>query len=118
MLIYKNALDKIINNKTMTKVYFVEASSGSYDSHHTWIHAVYLKPQLAEEEKDRLNLEWEAKRNILPPFPVDEFGDLIDENLSEEEKNTYHTWWHNNYNAEEWNPAVVKEYEIGKIYNK
>lgn len=100
----------------MEKVYIVEASSGSYDDYHTWIHAVYLTPEEAGAEKDRLNLEWEAKKNILPPFPVDADEDLIDENLSPEEKKIYHIWWRNNFDAEEWNPAVVKEYEIGKIY--
>lgn len=100
----------------MEKVYIVEASSGSYDDYAWWIHGIYLTSEEAEQSKNKLNAEWEAKKNILPPFPVDKDGDLIDENLSPEEKKIYHIWWRDNFYSEEWNGAKVKEYEIGKIF--
>lgn len=98
----------------MTKVYVVKAKSGSYDSYHEWIHSIYLTPEQAEESKKKLNSDWEAKRNIPSPFPVDEDGDLIDENISDEHKKEYRKWWRQDFDSKEWGEAEVEIYELGK----
>lgn len=100
------------------KIYIVIASAGSYDSHHTWIHSVHTEDKLAQELKNKINQEWEDKRNILSPFPVDKDGDLIEEGLTEEDIDKYHEWWYVNNQAREWNDAIVKEYELNKTYDK
>lgn len=102
----------------MKKVYVVEASSGSHDGYHTWIHGIYLTEKDAEESRDKLNADWEVKKNIPAPYPVDEDGDLMDENISNTDKNIYHNWWFINHEAKEFNKGVVREYTIGKIYLK
>lgn len=99
------------------KAYIVQASSGSYDSYHDWIHAVYINHELAEAEKNKINAEMEVKRNIPCPFPLDEDGDLINENLPDEEWKLYHKWYIEHQPAREWNGAKVFEYEFGKIYD-
>ena len=101
----------------MKKVFLIKAHSGSYDSYHSWVHAIYEDEQSAITEKDRLNLEWEAKKNIPCPFPIDQYGDLIDEDLlSKEESKAFYDWWHVNHEAAEWNKAEVFEFELGKTY--
>jgi len=100
-------------------LYIVKASSGSYDSYHEWIHSIHTDQQTAEQEKDKINLEWANKESLPSPFPIDKDGDLINEDsLSKEDKQKYHEWWNVNYEAREWREAEVKEYETDKIYFK
>jgi len=101
------------------KIYIVECSSGSWDSYHWRVSYITLDQSKAIQERDRLNLEWEAKKLIPCQFPVDEDGDLIDEeNYSEEDRIIYLDWWNINHEAKEWRPATVKEYELDKIITK
>ena len=99
------------------KIYIVEATYGTYESE-SWVHSVHLRHDLAEESKEKISAEWEAKRNTLPPFPVDEYGDLIEDGLSKEEIKEFYKWWHKDHDAGEWGGVKVIEYETEKTYDR
>lgn len=98
------------------KIYIVIARTGSFSSHHTWVHSIHNNLQRANEYRDAVNKLMEDKKRVPCPFPVDEDGDLInEEDLNQVQRAEYNEWYVNYLPARGWNGAIIEEYEIDEI---
>ena len=96
----------------MEKVYVVEASEGDYEDYRKWIYAIYLTWEEANDQKDKLIACMKILRDL--PCPIDENKPF--EDCSQEELDLHDAWNEQHTIGHNFNTAIVKEYEIGKIY--